>query len=283
GVLVRHLDVSVPGVRDAQVLGLPAADAAVQLRVPEQGGTGAMRSNLGDLALRLQPAIAHVAVPARDLGGHHHPVPGRQVGDRRTDLLDDAHRLMAQDVALVHERTQHLVQVSIRPTDVGAGDLDDRVGGSLDAGVRDVLDADITLAVPGDRLHGGSSRGVSVRGRTVRTVAPAPTGCIRWRGRPGRLSDEQRDVLFGRRVGAVMAGHRGLHRLAYRPPQDHPAGGDRDDVADPGGVLRSGTEQLLVQRLLTGEDTGPAAQHRAPRGQDVGLRSRAGVRVAYPG
>ena len=31
------------------------------------------------------------------------------------DLLDDAHRLVAEDVALVHERAQDLVEVQVEP------------------------------------------------------------------------------------------------------------------------------------------------------------------------
>ena len=43
--------------------------------------------------------------------------PGAQVGDLGADLLDDAHRLVTQDVARVHERAEHLVQVQVRPAE----------------------------------------------------------------------------------------------------------------------------------------------------------------------
>ena len=41
--------------------------------------------------------------------------PGLICGDLRADLLDDAHRLVAEDVALVHKRAEHLVQMQVRP------------------------------------------------------------------------------------------------------------------------------------------------------------------------
>ena len=52
--------------------------------------------------------------------------------DLGADLLDDAHRLVAEDVALVDERAEHLVEVQVRAAQAGRGDADDRVGGLLD-------------------------------------------------------------------------------------------------------------------------------------------------------
>lgn len=110
-MLVWHLDVRVLGLWDTQVFGLAPGHAAVQLRITEQCGPHALVPDLGGLALVLQALAAHVAVTARDLERHHHPVTGFQVGDIRPDLLHDPHGFVAQDVALVHERTQHLIQV----------------------------------------------------------------------------------------------------------------------------------------------------------------------------
>src|ERR1044072_7844388 len=50
-------------------------------------------------------------------------------------LLDHAHRLMAQDVALAHEGAEYLVQVQVGAADTAGGDADDRVAGPFDARV----------------------------------------------------------------------------------------------------------------------------------------------------
>jgi hypothetical protein len=49
-------------------------------------------------------------VPARDLEGHDDAVPDGDVRDLAADLLDDAHRLVAEHVALGHERPEDLVE-----------------------------------------------------------------------------------------------------------------------------------------------------------------------------
>ena len=73
--------------------------------------------------------------------------PTRELGDLGADRLDDAHRLVAEDVALVEERAEHLVQVQVRAAEPGRGDPDDRVGRLLDRRVGDRVDADVALAV----------------------------------------------------------------------------------------------------------------------------------------
>ena len=79
--------------------------------------------------------------------------PACELGHLGADLLDDPHRLVAEDVALAHERAEQLVQVEVGAADPGRGDPDDRVGRLLDRRVRDGLDADVPLAVPGQCLH----------------------------------------------------------------------------------------------------------------------------------
>ena len=79
--------------------------------------------------------------------------PGAMFVDLRADLLDDAHRLVAEDVALVDERPHHLVEVEVGAADAGRRDPDDGVGRLLDRRVRDRVDPDVPLAVPGDRFH----------------------------------------------------------------------------------------------------------------------------------
>ena len=149
-----HLDRPVLRLRDAQELGLPAGDLAVELRVAEQRGAHALVLDLGGLALRLQPVVAHEAVAAGDVERDHHAIALGDVGDLGADLLDDAHRLVAEDVALAHERAEDLVEVQVGAADAGRRDADDRVGRRFDARVRDGVDADVALAVPGDSFHG---------------------------------------------------------------------------------------------------------------------------------
>ena len=105
GRSVGHLDRAVLGLRHPQVLGLPAGHLAVELGVAEQRRARALLVDLRRLALRLQALVAHVAVTAGDVERDHDAVAdGLRLRDLGADLLDDAHRLVAEDVALVHER-----------------------------------------------------------------------------------------------------------------------------------------------------------------------------------
>ena len=127
-VLVGHLDRAELGLRHAQVLGLPAGHRAVQAGVAEQARALALVAHLGGLALGVEAALAHPAVAAGDVERDDDAVAGLDVGDVGADLLDDAHRLVAEDVARGEVGAQDLVEVQVRPADRGRGDLDDRVG-----------------------------------------------------------------------------------------------------------------------------------------------------------
>ena len=76
GRAVGHLDVGVARLGDAEVLGLPAGEGAVELGVPEQGCARALFAHLGRLALALQAVLAHPAAAAADLERDDDPVPG---------------------------------------------------------------------------------------------------------------------------------------------------------------------------------------------------------------
>jgi threonine dehydrogenase-like Zn-dependent dehydrogenase len=80
-------------------------------------------------------------------------VADRDVADLGPDGLDDAHRLVAQDVARVDERAQHLVQVQVRAAQTGARDAHDRVRRLLDGGIGHRVDADVVGAMPGQCSH----------------------------------------------------------------------------------------------------------------------------------
>ena len=69
-----HLDRPELGLRDAQVLRLAARHLAVQLGVAEQRRALALLAHLGRLALRVEAALAHPAVPAGDVERDHDAV-----------------------------------------------------------------------------------------------------------------------------------------------------------------------------------------------------------------
>jgi hypothetical protein len=58
-------------------------------------------------------------VPAGDVEGNHDPVPRLDLLHFGADLLDDAHRLVAEDVALLQEGGEDLVEVQIGAADRG--------------------------------------------------------------------------------------------------------------------------------------------------------------------
>jgi hypothetical protein len=61
----------------------------------------------------LQSLTAHEAVAARDVERDDDTVAGFDVCDCGADLLDEAHRLVAQDVPGVEMRIHDLVQVEV--------------------------------------------------------------------------------------------------------------------------------------------------------------------------
>jgi hypothetical protein len=110
--------------------------------------------HLGGLALRLQPLPAHVAVAAGDVERDHDTIPRCDAGDVCAHLLDDAHRLVPEDVAWLDIWAEDLVQVQVGSADARGRHTDDRVGRMLDLRVRHIVDSDVVGAVPGQGLHG---------------------------------------------------------------------------------------------------------------------------------
>jgi hypothetical protein len=155
------LDRPVVGLRHAQVLRLAAGDLAVELGVAEERRAGAVLVVLRRLALRLQALVAHEAVPAGDVERDDHAVARGDVRDLRPDGLDDTHRLVAEDVAGVDERAQHLVEVQVRAAQAGGRDADDRVGGLFDRRIGNRVDAHVVGPVPGECLHDEALPGVT--------------------------------------------------------------------------------------------------------------------------
>ncbi len=185
GRAVRDLDGQGVAEGDAEQLGLPAGHLTVELGVAEQRGTAAVLPDLGGLALRLEPLAAHEAVTAGDVERDHDTVPA---ADRRhvgAGLLDDAHRLVPQDVARVEVGAEHLVEMQVRAADAAGGDPHDDVRGFLDDRVGDRLDTDVAPPLPGQCTHALSSL-VRVDRRCC-----YPSGVSRphRRGEPGTRAD----------------------------------------------------------------------------------------------
>ena len=90
---------------------------------------------------------------ARDVERDHHPVARFEVVDLGADLLDDAHRLVPEDVALVDERAEHLVEMQIGSAEPRGRDLDDRVGRLLEPRVGYFVDAHVAPSMPSNCLH----------------------------------------------------------------------------------------------------------------------------------
>jgi hypothetical protein len=95
----------------------------------------------------------HPAVPARHVERYHDPVAGRDVGDLPAHLLNDAHRLVAEDVALIDKRTEYLVEVEVRAAERRRRDAHYRVVGFLNGGIGDVIYAHVPLAMPRHCFH----------------------------------------------------------------------------------------------------------------------------------
>jgi hypothetical protein len=53
-------------------------------------------------------------MPARNVEWDYDPVALGDVIDLRSDLLNDPHRLVAEDVARVDKHAEHLVEVQVR-------------------------------------------------------------------------------------------------------------------------------------------------------------------------
>jgi hypothetical protein len=170
-----HLDGPELRLGDAKQLGLPTGHLAVELGVAEQRGAHALVAILGGLALRVELVIAHPAGAAGDVEGDDDAVPGLDLCDLGADLLDDPHGLVAEDVALVDERSEHLVEVQVRAADGRRGDAHDRIGRLLDRRVGHGVDPNVPLAVVGQRLH-----------RSPLAPWAAPSRCPPTGTRPGK-------------------------------------------------------------------------------------------------
>ena len=73
--------------------------------------------------------------------------------DVRAELFDDAHRLVAEDVAGLHERDEAVDQVQVGAADAGRRDADDGIAAVEDLGVGNVLDLHLVRCTPDEGFH----------------------------------------------------------------------------------------------------------------------------------
>ncbi len=83
--------------------------------------------------------------PARDDEGHHHAVALFEFRHRAAGLDDDAHRLVAEDVAVFHAGLVAVEEMQVRAADRRGGNLDDGVRGFLNHGIGNCIDADVDI------------------------------------------------------------------------------------------------------------------------------------------
>ena len=158
--ILRHLQMGHVGIGDAQILRLPAREAAGDMRVAEEPGGGVaelLRLHLavGVGALAEAP-VAPLALPAgaaADGEGHHDPVADLQRRVLLADLDHLAHAFMAEHVALLHGRDITAHQVEVGAADGAGRHLDDGIAPVLDLRIGHGLAADGAAALPGECLH----------------------------------------------------------------------------------------------------------------------------------
>ena len=139
--VIRNLEQIHVAQRHADILGLPASEAAREVRVAKDAGGAATvealcgRVGVGRLALRRQALLAEEAVAAGDLERGDVALADLHLGDGAADQLDDAAELVAQDVAVGQLHHGAVVEVQVGAADGRAGDLEDHVGVFEDLGL----------------------------------------------------------------------------------------------------------------------------------------------------
>ena len=258
---VRHLDRAVLGLRHPQVArpGRPAPRrrAWCSRTAPRPSPPRGPAWSRTATAAR----VAHEAVPAGDVERDDDAVADGDVRHLGADRLDDAHRLVAEDVALADERPEHLVEVQVGAAEPGRGDADDRVGRLLDRRVGDGVDAHVALAVPGEGLHSSLSssaepgsailRCISAFALSGRNRLPRPWALVCERGRRRRAPcrpSAPRSRRARRRPGRPCRRRRpSVSSMSARSKNSVSVGPGISDVTVTSGVL-----ELVAQRQREG-------------------------------
>jgi hypothetical protein len=92
-------------------------------------------------------------VAARDVERDDDRVADGDLPHAGADFFDDPHRLVAEDVAVLHAGRLAAVQMQVGAADRRRRDADDRIVGALELRVVDRVDAELLVAVPYDRLR----------------------------------------------------------------------------------------------------------------------------------
>ncbi len=163
GEVVLDLDGADIGEGHAGVLRLSAGVAAVDVGVAEERGTGVSVHGLGDVGVGVgvvaeapELALAEETAAAGDGEGDDDAVAPLEVLNGAADLFDDAHELVAEDVAGLHGGDEAGVEVEVAAADGSAGDLDDGVVRVDELRIRYLVDFDGLGAHPTDCFHGSS-------------------------------------------------------------------------------------------------------------------------------
>jgi len=103
------------------------------------------------------------AVAAPEAGVGHHPVARREIGDLRTQRRDAADQLMARHRGAAADPLAGAEIMEVGAADAGGGDGEVHPAGLRCGGCGDLLDAEITLGMEPDGLHGKCSLQIEAR------------------------------------------------------------------------------------------------------------------------
>jgi hypothetical protein len=112
-----------------------------------------LRGVVGAITERAQLLLAVRALAASDLERRNDTLTELEVGDIGAKAVDDAHELVAKDVALLEAHDLAMVEVKIGAADGATGDLEDNIVRLGDVRDSSLDHANILVAEPGQSLH----------------------------------------------------------------------------------------------------------------------------------
>lgn len=103
--------------------------------------------------------FAKKAFAAGDDEGYYHAITALEFRNPRTDIFDDAHKFMAEDILIAGLGDLSVVQMGVRPADRGRRDAENEIVdvGEYRVGYR--FDTHVFGAMVGQCLHGALSSG----------------------------------------------------------------------------------------------------------------------------
>jgi len=138
------------------------------------GGTRAVAENgrAAFGALRGLAAAAEEASAACDEARHDDALAFLEAVDAGADFLDHTDALMTEHEAGLDGKSA-VIEVQVGAANSGAGDAHERVGGSLERGVVDALDAHVVGSVEDSSFH-NLTPNKKVATKTMRTTTQTP-------------------------------------------------------------------------------------------------------------